>query len=247
MAKVRADKLREASAGHDGTWVAHPGLAPVALEAFDAVMTGPNQLGVLREDVHVSAADLLQRARGRDHRGGPAPQHPRRRPVRGSLAARHRLRAAVQPDGGRRHRRDLAARSSGNGCGTAHAPTTAACIDAARFDQLLGEELQRDRTPRSGAKRLPAGVFPTATRLFDQHDPEARIRRFPDVASLRPAGLIPGETAHEHAEEPSRCRSSLRARLARQPALARHHAPLHAGGRRPPARLRAHRAFASRA
>ncbi len=60
MTRVLADKRREAEAGHDGTWIAHPGLAPIALEAFNAVMPGPNQLGVLREDVSVSAADLLR-------------------------------------------------------------------------------------------------------------------------------------------------------------------------------------------
>jgi malate synthase len=59
LAKVKADKVREANNGHDGTWVAHPGLVPVALEAFDAVMPGPNQIDRLREDVHVTAADLL--------------------------------------------------------------------------------------------------------------------------------------------------------------------------------------------
>jgi malate synthase len=59
LAKVRADKEREASNGHDGTWVAHPGLVPIALEAFDAVMPGPNQLGRLREDVTITAKDLL--------------------------------------------------------------------------------------------------------------------------------------------------------------------------------------------
>lgn len=59
LAKVKADKVREANNGHDGTWVAHPGLVPVALEAFDAVMPGPNQLDRLREDVNVTAADLL--------------------------------------------------------------------------------------------------------------------------------------------------------------------------------------------
>ena len=58
--KVREDKLREVSEGHDGTWVAHPELVPVAREVFDLNMTGPNQLGRLREDVVVSAADLLQ-------------------------------------------------------------------------------------------------------------------------------------------------------------------------------------------
>ena len=51
LEKVRADKLREVKAGHDGTWVAHPGLVPIAKDIFDAHMPGKNQLGVLREDV----------------------------------------------------------------------------------------------------------------------------------------------------------------------------------------------------
>ena len=55
LAKVREDKQREASQGFDGTWVAHPDLVPVALECFDR----PHQLDVLREDVHVTEADLL--------------------------------------------------------------------------------------------------------------------------------------------------------------------------------------------
>ncbi len=60
FAKVRADKEREANDGHDGTWVAHPGrLVPVALEASNAVMKSPNQIDRKREDVTVSAADIL--------------------------------------------------------------------------------------------------------------------------------------------------------------------------------------------
>jgi len=59
FAKVKADKEREASDGHDGTWVAHPGLVPVALEAFNAVMKSPNQIDRKRKDVTVSAADIL--------------------------------------------------------------------------------------------------------------------------------------------------------------------------------------------
>ncbi len=59
MARVQADKKREATDGHDGTWVAHPGLVAVALEEFDKVMPGPNQIYKKREDVHVTAADLL--------------------------------------------------------------------------------------------------------------------------------------------------------------------------------------------
>jgi len=58
--KVRADKLREVRDGHDGTWVAHPGLVPIAREVFEASMSGPNQLDRLREDVRTTAADLLQ-------------------------------------------------------------------------------------------------------------------------------------------------------------------------------------------
>ncbi|HWQ37523.1 MAG TPA: malate synthase A [Burkholderiales bacterium] len=59
LAKVRADKDREASDGHDGTWVAHPGLVPIAKEAFDRVMKSPNQISRQRPDVKVAARDLL--------------------------------------------------------------------------------------------------------------------------------------------------------------------------------------------
>ncbi|HEX5005281.1 MAG TPA: malate synthase A, partial [Gemmatimonadales bacterium] len=60
LEKVRADKRREAGDGHDGTWVAHPGLVPVALDVFSAVLGRKrNQLDVMRDDVRVSAADLL--------------------------------------------------------------------------------------------------------------------------------------------------------------------------------------------
>ena len=59
LAKVRADKDREASDGHDGTWVAHPGLIAIAKEAFDKVMKTPNQIHKKRDDVDVSAKDLL--------------------------------------------------------------------------------------------------------------------------------------------------------------------------------------------
>lgn len=60
LAKVRADKEREASDGHDGTWVAHPGLVPLALEVFNRLMPTPNQLVKKREDVNTTAADLLR-------------------------------------------------------------------------------------------------------------------------------------------------------------------------------------------
>jgi malate synthase len=77
MAKVRADKLREVTAGHDGkcridsdfeflltkispgTWIAHPLINKIAMEIFDQHMLGPNQYHIRREEVVVTAADLL--------------------------------------------------------------------------------------------------------------------------------------------------------------------------------------------
>ncbi|MDJ1157912.1 malate synthase A [Chelatococcus sp. SYSU_G07232] len=60
FAKVRADKEREAGDGHDGTWVAHPDLVPVAMEVFDRLMPSQNQVNNLREDVEVTREQLLQ-------------------------------------------------------------------------------------------------------------------------------------------------------------------------------------------
>ena len=60
---VRNDKEREVSQGYDGTWVAHPDLVPVAREVFEKGLDGaPNQLSRRREDVHVTAAQLLDLA-----------------------------------------------------------------------------------------------------------------------------------------------------------------------------------------
>jgi malate synthase len=59
IAKVIADKEREAGDGHDGTWVAHPGLIKTAKDIFDRLMPEPNQINNKREDVNVSAKDLL--------------------------------------------------------------------------------------------------------------------------------------------------------------------------------------------
>ena len=59
FAKVRADKEREAGDGHDGTWVAHPGMVQLALDAFNEKMPKPNQIDRKREDVDVTASDLL--------------------------------------------------------------------------------------------------------------------------------------------------------------------------------------------
>lgn len=59
FAKVRADKEREAGDGHDGTWVAHPGMVQLATDAFNAVMKSPNQIDRKRDDVNVTTNDLL--------------------------------------------------------------------------------------------------------------------------------------------------------------------------------------------
>ncbi len=62
--KVFADKEREATDGHDGTWVAHPGLVPVALRAFNRHMPGANQIARQRDDVNVTAEDFLSVPKG---------------------------------------------------------------------------------------------------------------------------------------------------------------------------------------
>jgi malate synthase len=60
LGRVKADKLREVTDGHDGTWVAHPGLVPIAMDIFNANMTTPNQIHRKREDVQTIASELLR-------------------------------------------------------------------------------------------------------------------------------------------------------------------------------------------
>ncbi|HET9275647.1 MAG TPA: malate synthase A [Gemmatimonadales bacterium] len=164
LAKVRADKLREVRDGHDGTWVAHPGLVPVALEVFRAHAPGPNQLGRLREDVDVSAADLLDVPTG----------------TRTDAGLRHNVRVGVQY---------LEAWLRGLGCvplynlmedaATAEISRTqvwqwvrhGATLDDGR---AVTAELVREITAQEqqtiereiGSDRYHAGRFPEATELF---------------------------------------------------------------------------------
>jgi malate synthase len=70
LARVRADKEREAGDGHDGTWVAHPDLVPVAKEVFDRLMPQANQLTRLREDVKIGQTDLLEVHQGTKSEAG---------------------------------------------------------------------------------------------------------------------------------------------------------------------------------
>jgi malate synthase len=64
LGKVREDKAREAKEGHDGTWVAHPGLVGIALEEFNRAMPTANQIDRLRDDVTITAQDLLRLPKG---------------------------------------------------------------------------------------------------------------------------------------------------------------------------------------
>ncbi len=64
LGKVREDKVREVTDGHDGTWVAHPGLVDIAREEFDKAMPASNQMSKLREDVTITARDLLKLPEG---------------------------------------------------------------------------------------------------------------------------------------------------------------------------------------
>lgn len=70
LERVRADKLREVTAGHDGTWVAHPALIPLAKDIFDAHMPGPNQREVLREDAVADRDTLIRPSVGTITRAG---------------------------------------------------------------------------------------------------------------------------------------------------------------------------------
>lgn len=91
MQRVREDKLREVRDGHDGTWVAHPGLVPLVREIFQQHIDGPHQLHVKRDDVNVNADDLVRQPAG----------------PRTEEGLRHNIRVGVQY---------LAAWLGGNGC-----------------------------------------------------------------------------------------------------------------------------------
>lgn len=166
LAKVRADKLREVQDGHDGTWVAHPGLVPVAAEIFDEFMPQPNQLNRQRDDVQVTAADLLTPPQG------PITEH----------GVRWNIKVGIQY---------LEAWLGGNGCVPLYylmedAATSeisraqiwqwmrhqAALEDGRRltpelYDSFLAEELDAICS-EIGEERCRNGHFPLATRLFTE-------------------------------------------------------------------------------
>lgn len=163
--KVRIDKEREAQNGHDGTWVAHPGLIPTALAAFDAILPGANQLDNLRTDVEVTAVDLLAVPTGEITEAG----------------VRQNLDVGV---------RYLAAWLSGNGCVPIHDLMEDAAtaeisrtqlwqwvhhgssledgrpVDAALVRRILAEELAAIEA-ELGPERFRGQRFPEAARIFE--------------------------------------------------------------------------------
>ncbi len=165
LAKVREDKLREAADGHDGTWVAHPGLVGLAKEIFDQAMPGANQLDKARHDVEVTAADLLAVPEGAITEAG----------------LRHNINVGILY---------TEAWLRGIGCvplynlmedaATAEISRTQVWqwvhhgarlddgrpIDTAMFKSVLGEEMARIKDA-VGDQRFEGGQFATAAGLFD--------------------------------------------------------------------------------
>ncbi len=176
LEKVRSDKLREVMDGHDGTWVAHPGLVAVAREVFEAVMPGPNQLERRRDDVHVTAADLLELPRG----------------TRTEEGLRLNVRVGIQY---------LEAWLHGNGCvplynlmedaATAeisrsqvwqwirHSATLedGRTVDAALLRTVTDDEMKRIET-EVGPDRFRAGRFSEARQLFERLSTQERLEEF---------------------------------------------------------------------
>jgi malate synthase len=184
LSKVRADKEREATDGHDGTWVAHPGLVPIAMEIFNRHVPGANQLDRLRPDVVVTAEDLLTVPHGKISEAG----------------LRNNISVAVQY---------MAAWLGGNGCvpinnlmedaATAEISRaqlwqwvhhTAGVLDDGRRVTLelvrdfLGEELKRLRD-KLGDAQFGSGHYEHAARLVDELTARAEFSTFLTLAAYR--------------------------------------------------------------
>ncbi|MDB5214797.1 MAG: malate synthase [Myxococcaceae bacterium] len=175
LAKVRADKLREVTNGHDGTWVAHPGLVPLAREVFSA-MNGPNQLDVMRDDVKVGRDDLLEVTPG----------------TRTEAGLRHNVRVGVQY---------IESWLRGVGCvpiynlmeDAATAEISRAqvwqwikhqaklddgsSVSPERFRTVVAEEMDRVRA-EIGDARFSAGKFSEARELFERLSLAPRFEEF---------------------------------------------------------------------
>ena len=166
LGKVQDDKEREARAGHDGTWIAHPGLAPIAMDAFNSVMPESNQIHNMRNEVEVTADDLLVVPSGNITESG----------------IRTNIRVGIQY---------IEAWLRGNGCVPLyHLMEDAATAEISRaqlwqwihheailddgsqitvhqFDEWLLEELEVIKS-EIGEKRYDAGRFEDASALFTE-------------------------------------------------------------------------------
>ncbi len=165
--KVREDKKREAIDGHDGTWVAHPGLVPVALEQFDRYMPEPNQIHKKREDVRVTAADLLAMPEGEITEAGLRTNisvgiQYIASWLRGSGAApiNHLMEDAATAEISRaqvwqwiRHPKGVL--------------NDGRKVTLALYEELLAEELQKIKQS-VGDEAFSAGKYEEAAKLFDQ-------------------------------------------------------------------------------
>jgi len=176
LGKVRADKLREVTDGHDGTWVAHPGLVPIAKAIFDQHMRTPNQIHRRREDVRVTARDLLR-----------VPEGPRT-----EAGLRQNIRVSVQY---------LEAWLRGSGCvplynlmedaATVEISRSIAwqwihhgvtlddgkALTVERFRAVLAEEMDRIRL-EVGDERFLGGRFEDARALFERMSTQADFVEF---------------------------------------------------------------------
>lgn len=164
LEKVRQDKLREVREGHDGTWVAHPALVPIAKAIFDEHMPGKNQIDNKRADIQVTAEDLLRPPTG----------------TRSDAALRHNIRVGVQY---------IEAWLRGNGCVPLyHLMEDAATAEISRTQVWQwvkhgavlddGEAVTKERVRRTleeelavirqeiGDERFEGGAFAPASELF---------------------------------------------------------------------------------
>jgi malate synthase len=191
LAKVRADKEREARDGHDGTWVAHPGLVPVAREAFEAVMPGANQLHRLREDVNVSAAVLIAVPEG----------------TRTEAGLRQNILVGVQYlEAWLRGIGSVALYDLMEDAATAeisrtqiwqwlrHGVTTdeGTPVTVERVNAIMAEELERIRA-EIGAERFERGAFAQARELFARLATDTS--QFVDFLTLPAYDLLVGRTS----------------------------------------------------
>ncbi len=179
--KVRLDKLREVKAGHDGTWVAHPGLVSLARGIFDESIKGPNQLNVRREDVILAAQDLLSIPEGMITEGGL------RTNIRvgilyleawlrgnGCVPINHLMEDAATAEISRTQVWQWIyheARMSGEGA-----------ITKALVQKIIGEELEQFKR-ELGLEKFEQGKFALASSLFEKVSTESECPDFLTVVA----------------------------------------------------------------